>query len=115
MDNSNIQYYRGLIRQLETNLTNALKRIEKLESVTETQYNAIQQGITPSQSVEIPTDWVQLHDHSSETQGGELDLEESPIHDHTGPEQGGLIDFLNLHDHSSSEQGGPAYAIYYPG
>jgi len=70
MDNSQIQYYKGLTRQLQTNLTNALKRIERLEEITETEFNAKQQGITPSQSESIPTDWVQIHDHSSEEQGG---------------------------------------------
>ena len=97
MDNSQIQYYQGLTRQLQTNLTNALKRIARLEEISESEFNVKQQGITPSQSESIPTDWVQIHDHVDENSGGELELG------------------LGIHNHSSNDEGGPAYAVYYPG
>jgi len=73
MDNSQIQYYRGLIRQLEANLTNAINRIKVSENRINELSKKIVLGTEAPSTLDagvIPADYIPIHDHLSQEEGG---------------------------------------------
>ena len=91
-DNPSIQYYRGLIRQLETNLNNAVNRIKNLEETT----RVLNQKLALGQ------------DAASTLDAGVVPADLVSVHDHTIPEQGGMINTMGKEGRVYFETLGPA-------